>query len=137
MQAGPLSRDEAATGFAPAVGLQGQGFASPVSSATRPRRPIRRTLVAPLATLPLVELPAWWDEEPDDLARYLRATAERDALDQAVGRMTDLRALAVLRLNLSGMSYGKIAEATGVTPARIQQLVGRGRRLGEDQKGQP
>lgn len=76
-----------------------------------------------------MELPPWWDDEPDDLARYLRATAERDAIDRAVTAMADARALAMAKMSQSGMTFAQIATETGLTVARVQQLVERGRRL--------
>lgn len=101
-----------------------------MSSATRPRRPIRRTLVATIATLPLVELPAWWDEEPDDLARYLRAATEQADLDARSKHLTEVRAAAVAAMHRDGRSFNEISKVIGLTRPAVQKLVEKGRRLG-------
>ena len=65
----------------------------------------------------------------DRVAAYVEATRAQ-VLHQAVAAaLADQRARIRARMHASGLSYQKIADATGLTRARVQQLVERGRRL--------
>ena len=48
------------------------------------------------------------------------------AAEEAVTRLSDLRARCLAELHYDGWSYAKIAEAVGISRARVQQLVERG-----------
>lgn len=63
----------------------------------------------------------------DPLDRYQRALVEQRAAEIAATRAADLRARVCAELHLDGWSYARIATAIGVTRARAQQLVNRGR----------
>jgi DNA-directed RNA polymerase specialized sigma24 family protein len=68
----------------------------------------------------------WWMQIDDPLDRYHRAGLEQQAAEALVTRMTNLRARCLAELNVDGWSYGKIARETGLSRARVQQLVERG-----------
>jgi DNA-directed RNA polymerase specialized sigma24 family protein len=63
----------------------------------------------------------------DPLERYARAGAEQAAAEQLVSYLTDLRARCLAELHVDGWSYARIAGSTGLSRARVQQLVERGR----------
>lgn len=68
----------------------------------------------------------------DPLPAYLEATRAQ-ALHQAVAAaIADRRAVLLARMHDGGASYRQIADVTGLTRARVQQLVERGRRRGSD-----
>ena len=63
------------------------------------------------------------------LARYDWAT---DLVSQSKGAASDAaneRAMALYELHLLGWSYQRIATEIGMTRARVQQLVGKGKEL--------
>lgn len=90
-----------------------------------------------------------YEADPDEVARFVEevvrnivaswpgaplpqygALSAEAAFHKAVSeRLTDTRAAVVARLNSDGMSYARIAEMTGLTRARVQQLAERGRAL--------
>lgn len=71
------------------------------------------------------DIAAAWPGDP--LARYAALTA-RQAHYQAVSEgLAEARAALVREMNAQGASYGRIAEMTGLTRARVQQLAGRGK----------
>lgn len=76
-----------------------------------------------------MELPEWWDEEPDALARYLRAATEQAEIDAQSKHLTELRAIAAAAMSRSGMSLNQIARAVGLTKPAVQGLVEKGRWL--------
>ena len=61
------------------------------------------------------------------MTAYLKATEKESQLRQAADEAAWERARALAEMHRSGMSYGKIAEATGLSRARVQQLVERAR----------
>lgn len=65
-----------------------------------------------------------WD---DPLDRAHAAAQWATTADGLVSFLADLRARALAELHVEGWSYGRIAEATGLSRARVQQLVERGR----------
>jgi DNA-directed RNA polymerase specialized sigma24 family protein len=68
----------------------------------------------------------WWSRISDPLQRYERAGREQQAAEALVTRMTDLRARCLADLHAGGQSLTQIAKATGLSRARVQQLVSRG-----------
>lgn len=56
---------------------------------------------------------------------YLEATKREIRLRQAAEEAAAERSKALAELHRSGMSYGKIADATGLSRSRVQQLVER------------
>lgn len=56
---------------------------------------------------------------------YLEATERETRLRQAAEEAAAERSRALAELHRSGMSYGKISEATGLSRSRVQQLVER------------
>lgn len=56
---------------------------------------------------------------------YLEATEREIRLRQAAEEAAADRSQALAQLHRSGMSYGKIADATGLSRSRVQQLVER------------
>jgi DNA-directed RNA polymerase specialized sigma24 family protein len=58
---------------------------------------------------------------------YREATAAQARAEAEVKATTDRRAYAVAQLHADGWSLGRIAGVLGVTRARVQQLVKRGR----------
>ena len=71
--------------------------------------------------------PDWWDDIADPVARYGRAGQEQAAAEAVVTRLSDLRARCLAELHTDGWSYARIAQETGLSRARVQQLVERGR----------
>lgn len=66
----------------------------------------------------------------DPLERYHRAGAAEALYRETANRFAQQRALAVLALHDSGLSYQQIADVTLIgTRARVQQLVERARKL--------
>jgi hypothetical protein len=65
----------------------------------------------------------------DPLSRYQQAARAEAFLLRAADWLTDLRASSTLRLHESGASYATIAEKIGLSRARAQQLVNRGREV--------
>lgn len=65
----------------------------------------------------------------DPLSRYQQAARAEAFLLRAADWLTDLRAASTLRLHESGASYAIIAEKIGLSRARAQQLVNRGREV--------
>ena len=61
------------------------------------------------------------------ITTYLEATEKESQLRQAADEAAWERAWALAEMHRSGMSYRKIAEATGLSRARVQQLVERAR----------
>ena len=59
--------------------------------------------------------------------RYLTAGLDLAVAEAEVARCADERARALADLHGEGWSYARIAEATGLSRARAQQLVERGR----------
>jgi len=59
-----------------------------------------------------------------DMAKRLQAQAE-----QIVTLSTDMAARALAELHVDGWSYARIAEVVGVSRARVQQIVERGREV--------
>lgn len=58
--------------------------------------------------------------------KYQRATAREAQLRKAADKAAAERASELARMHRSGKSYGQIAEATGLSRSRVQQLVERG-----------
>lgn len=71
--------------------------------------------------------PQWWHEIDDPMDRYRRAGRAQADAEAVVTRLSDLRARCLAELHVDGWSYARIAEATGISRARVQQLVERGR----------
>lgn len=61
------------------------------------------------------------------MTTYLEATEKESRFRQAADEAARERAWALAEMHRSGMSYGKIAEVTGLSRARVQQLVERDR----------
>lgn len=72
------------------------------------------------------ETPDWWGEIADPVDRYERAGREQAAAESVVTRLSDLRARCLAELHADGWSLARIAEGTGLSRARVQQLVKRG-----------
>lgn len=92
------------------------------------------------------EFLAWLGEVPDPRERYRRATEELEKHQQAVERLSSVRALATADAYASGDSVRALAQQLGVSPARVHQLIqeakaqpakeaGRKRRQSGRQKG--
>ncbi|MGH3793712.1 MAG: hypothetical protein ACRDSP_02365 [Pseudonocardiaceae bacterium] len=63
------------------------------------------------------------EADPNPLQRYMRAT-DLYAIHAAVcTELTSHRAEAVRQMSEGGMSYRQIAAVTGLTKARVQQMV--------------
>lgn len=60
-------------------------------------------------------------------ARYRKATAKEERLRKAAEQAALERALAVVDMHQSNMSYAQIADVTGLSRSRIQQLVEKAR----------
>lgn len=60
-------------------------------------------------------------------AAYRKATVREARLRKAADQAAAERAAELTRMHQGGMSYGKIAEATGLSRSRVQQLVERSR----------
>ena len=63
------------------------------------------------------------------LKSYAALTAEAAYYQAVCERLTDIRAAVVAQMNTDGMSYAGIAEMTGLSRARVQQLAEKGRAL--------
>ena len=68
---------------------------------------------------------AWQHTDPSDRYEALTRLGEQAALVQ--GAVAALRARCLADIHAEGLSYERIALATGLTKARVQQLVSRGR----------
>lgn len=66
----------------------------------------------------------------DSLTKYRRASSKETRLRMEADLASADRVVALAELHQSGMSYGKIAEATGLSRSRVQQLVERGIKSG-------
>ena len=78
------------------------------------------------ATVPLVAV----DPVPASrLAAYRRACKAQDKAEASASRAADLRARALADLHAEGWTYWAIAAGTGLSRARVQQLVERGREV--------
>ena len=71
----------------------------------------------------------WWGRINDPLQRYERAGREQQAAEAVVTRISDLRARCLAELHADGWSLARIAKSTGLSKARVQQLVGRGAKV--------
>lgn len=60
------------------------------------------------------------------LVEYRRASKEEAKLRRLADAYASERAAVLAEMHRSGMSYGKIAAATGLSRSRVQQLVERG-----------
>lgn len=68
------------------------------------------------------------DGDEHDLAWYVHLTSRQALLAAAVDEIAAMRARAVAGIHATdGLSYADIAACTGLTRARVQQLVERGR----------
>ena len=65
----------------------------------------------------------------DPLNRYRQAARAEALLMHAADWLTDLRASSTLELHDDGASYATIADKIGLSRARAQQLVNRGREI--------
>lgn len=61
-------------------------------------------------------------------AAYRRATEDEVRHREAADLAASERASELAKMHAAGMSYGKIAEATGLSRSRVQQLVERSNR---------
>lgn len=57
------------------------------------------------------------------MANYQKATEREARLRKAADEAAAERAVELAKMHRSGMSYGKIAAATGLSRSRVQQLV--------------
>ena len=64
---------------------------------------------------------------PDPLERYRRASQVQDLHRSVTDDLGHVREYAIGELHDEGRSYAEIARLTGLTRARVQQLVERGR----------
>ena len=108
-----------------------------------------RQAVGPVAATPARRTEAflaWLEGVPDPRERYRRATEELEKHQQAVERLSSVRALAAADAYESGDSVRALAEQLGVSPSRVHQLIqeakprpaketGRKRRQSGRQKG--
>lgn len=62
----------------------------------------------------------------DPLDRWRHAKQAQADAEMLVGLTTDMAARALAELHVDGWSLAQIADATGVTRSRVQQLVARG-----------
>lgn len=62
------------------------------------------------------------------MKRYLQATIREARLRKAADEAAADRASELAKMHATGMSYGKIAAATGLSRSRVQQLVERSKR---------
>lgn len=60
-------------------------------------------------------------------ATYRKATEREARLRKAADQAAAVRSTELTRMHQGGMSYGKIAKATGLSRSRVQQLVERSR----------
>lgn len=77
-----------------------------------------------------MELPEWWGEEPDDLARYLRAAREQAEVDAHSKNLTEVRSVAVAAMHQGGRSFNEISKVIGLSRPAVQKLVEKGRTFG-------
>lgn len=63
----------------------------------------------------------------DALTRYLQIMDRQVAAEADVTRLADERAACLAEMSGAGWSLAQIAEATGLSRARVQQLVTRAR----------
>jgi DNA-directed RNA polymerase specialized sigma24 family protein len=66
---------------------------------------------------------------PDPLERYHRVSSDIELHSAVVKRLAREREACVVILHDAGSSYASIAGTTGLSRARVQQLVERGRRV--------
>jgi hypothetical protein len=67
------------------------------------------------------------DTAEHDLVWYVHLTSRQALLAAAVDEIAGMRSRAVAGMHAAGESYAGIAAVTGLTRARVQQLVERGR----------
>lgn len=66
----------------------------------------------------------------DSLTKYRQASGKEARLRMEADLASADRVVALAEMHQAGMSYGKIAEATGLSRSRVQQLVERGTKSG-------
>jgi|SRR5450755_94865 DNA-directed RNA polymerase specialized sigma24 family protein len=66
---------------------------------------------------------AWLEAVPDPRERYWRATKELERHQQAVERLSGVRAMAASDAYASGETVRALAKELGVSPARVHQLL--------------
>jgi DNA-directed RNA polymerase specialized sigma24 family protein len=81
----------------------------------------------------------WLERVPDPRERYRRATEELERHQQAVERLSSLRADAAADAYASGETIRALAEEFDVSPARIHQIIqtASGRPAEAPEKGRP
>jgi DNA-directed RNA polymerase specialized sigma24 family protein len=65
----------------------------------------------------------WLEGIPDPRERYRRATEELERHQQAMERLSSLRASAAADAYASGETIRALAEEFGVSPSRIHQII--------------
>lgn len=65
----------------------------------------------------------WLEQVPDPRERYRRATEELERHQQAMERLSSLRAAAVADAYDSGETIRSLAEEFDVSPARVHQII--------------
>jgi DNA-directed RNA polymerase specialized sigma24 family protein len=70
----------------------------------------------------------WLEDEPDPLRRYFRIAADLALYRAVVELLAEAHDACVVALHGSGASYADIADLTGLTRSRVQQLTERGSR---------
>jgi DNA-directed RNA polymerase specialized sigma24 family protein len=70
---------------------------------------------------------AWLEAVPDPRERYRRATEELEKHQEAVERLSAVRATAASAAYESGETIRALAEQLGVSPARVHQLIQEGK----------
>jgi DNA-directed RNA polymerase specialized sigma24 family protein len=65
----------------------------------------------------------WLEQVPDPRERYRRATEELERHQQAMERLSSLRAAAVADAYDSGETIRSLAEEFNVSPARVHQII--------------
>ena len=65
----------------------------------------------------------WLEQVPDPRERYRRATEELERHQQAMERLSSLRASAVADAYDSGETIRSLAEEFDVSPARVHQIM--------------
>lgn len=70
------------------------------------------------------------EDRSDPTLLYVRATQLTARYSTALAELTKLRAEAVHRMHRAGSSYAQIAATTGLSRARVQQMVGSARTSG-------
>lgn len=71
------------------------------------------------------DIAAGWPGDP--LPRYAALSARQAHYQSVANGLSGARAAVLADMHDKGMSYARIAEATGMTRARVQQLVEKGR----------